>query len=85
MNRSAGSPAGAVDPVAAPSDADEAAWIDRARQGDRRAFESLYRRYSGRTYALCLRMTGNEATAQDCLQEAFVKAWSRPSGPWMTA
>jgi RNA polymerase sigma-70 factor (ECF subfamily) len=26
---------------------------------------------------MCLRMTGNEATAQDCLQEAFVKAWSK--------
>ena len=56
---------------------DEGRWIEAARDGDVRAFEALYARYSPRTYALCLRMTGNEATAQDCLQEAFVKAWTR--------
>ena len=74
---STGSPAGAEDPGPDSSEAEEAAWIDSARKGDARAFERLYGRYSGRTYALCLRMTGNEATAQDCLQEAFVKAWSK--------
>ena len=77
MNRSAGSPAGRADPATHPPDVDEVAWVDRARQGDRRAFEALYRRHAGRTFALRLRMTGNEATAQDCLQEAFVKAWSK--------
>ena len=77
MNRSAGSPAGRADPATHPPDVDVVAWVDRARQGDRRAFEALYRRHAGRTFALRLRMTGNEATAQDCLQEAFVKAWSK--------
>jgi RNA polymerase sigma-70 factor (ECF subfamily) len=58
-------------------DDDEADLVARARDGDARAFERLYRRHAGRTYALCLRMTGREAAAQDCLQEAFVKAWRR--------
>ena len=71
-----GSPAG-TDPDAGSPDTEETAWIDRARKGDRGAFEALYRKYAGRTYAVCLRMTGNEATAQDCLQEAFVKAWTK--------
>jgi RNA polymerase sigma-70 factor, ECF subfamily len=26
-------------------------------------------------YGLCLRMTGNRETAEDCTQEAFVQAW----------
>ncbi|MEE4299999.1 MAG: RNA polymerase sigma factor [Pseudomonadales bacterium] len=80
MNSDAASAAGARPGPKADADsqdAEETAWIDRARRGDRRAFEALYRRYAGRTYAMCLRMTGNEATAQDCLQEAFVKAWSK--------
>ena len=76
---SAGSPTGVADPVADSRTAEESEWIDRARNGDTRAFELLYRRHSPRTYALCLRMTGNDATAQDCLQEAFMKAWSKLS------
>lgn len=68
-------------PASATSDADdpdaEAALVARAKDGDARAFEQLYRTHAGRTYALCLRMTGREANAQDCLQETFVKAWSQ--------
>lgn len=51
------------------------ALVARARDGDSRAFEALYRAHSGRTYALCLRMTRSEAAAQDCLQETFIRAW----------
>lgn len=35
-------------------------------------FEGIYRRYSKRVYSLCLRMSGNEAEAQDLTQEAFL-------------
>lgn len=78
MNSDAASATGSPPGTDAGSpDSEETAWIDRARKGDRQAFEALYRKYAGRTYAVCLRMTGNEATAQDCLQEAFVKAWSK--------
>ena len=60
--------------------AGEADAISRARAGDTRAFETLYREYSGRVYGLCLRMTGHRETAEDCTQEAFVSAWrSLPS------
>jgi len=34
--------------------------------------EGIYRRYSKRVYSLCLRMTGNEAEAQDLTQEVFL-------------
>jgi RNA polymerase sigma-70 factor (ECF subfamily) len=46
-----------------------------AAGGSTPAFEQLYRRHAARVYAVCLRMTGNAATAEDCVQEAFVQAW----------
>jgi RNA polymerase sigma-70 factor (ECF subfamily) len=55
--------------------ADEVRLVAAAARGDVRSFERLYRRHAGRVHALCLRMTGNEATAEDCVQEAFVAAW----------
>lgn len=38
-------------------------------------FESLYRAHVGRVYALCLRLTGQPALAEDCTQESFLAAW----------
>ncbi len=55
----------------------EAALIARARGGDSRAFEALYREHVDRVYGLCLRMTGNVGEAEDCTQEAFIKAWDK--------
>lgn len=55
----------------------EQAWIRRAQAADQRAFEALYRRYIGKVYGLCLRMTGNRSEAEDCAQEAFIQAWSK--------
>jgi RNA polymerase sigma-70 factor, ECF subfamily len=40
-----------------------------------RDFERVYRETRGAVYALCLRMTRNAAQAQDCAQEAYVRAW----------
>src|SRR3954464_13078842 len=53
----------------------DVALIERARQGDSRAFERLYREHVGRVHGLCLRMTRNPDTAADCVQDAFIKAW----------
>ena len=53
----------------------EAALVQRARTGDRRAFERLYREHVGRVYGLCLRMTRDAQLAEDCTQETFINAW----------
>jgi RNA polymerase sigma-70 factor, ECF subfamily len=53
----------------------EAALVQRARNGDVRAFERLYREHIGRVYGLCLRLVRDPATAEDCAQEAFINAW----------
>lgn len=51
--------------------------IHRAQQGDPAAFEALYRQHVGRVYALCLRLTGDAAHAEELTQDAFVRAWER--------
>ncbi|MBZ0268429.1 sigma-70 family RNA polymerase sigma factor [bacterium] len=51
------------------------ATVERARNGDVSAFESLYREHVGRVYAVCLRMTADPVRAEEHTQEAFVKAW----------
>jgi len=50
----------------------EAEAIRRARYGDRTVFEFLYRLHSRRVYAVCLRMLGNTAEAEDLTQETFL-------------
>jgi RNA polymerase sigma-70 factor (ECF subfamily) len=57
------------------SAAEDRRLVAAATAGDRAAFESLYRRHVGRVHALCLRMTGNRATAEDCVQETLVQSW----------
>lgn len=54
-----------------------ASLVERARQGERRAFETLYRENVGRVYALCLRMSGDADRAEELTQDVFVRAWSR--------
>ena len=61
----------------ATSMSDEAALVARARRGNSRAFEALYRAHVDRVYGLCLRMTGNVGEAEDCTQEAFIQAWNK--------
>lgn len=51
--------------------------VRRAREGDLDAFEALYRENVARIHALCTRMCGDRARAEDLTQEVFVKAWQR--------
>ena len=60
-----------------PEKIDEGRLVSRAKRGDQRAFEVLYRHNVDRVYALCVRMTGNVSEAEDCAQEAFIQAWKQ--------
>ena len=51
--------------------------IERAKQGDAEAFESLYNLHKRRVYSLCLRMTANTAAAEDLTQEAFLQLFRK--------
>lgn len=54
--------------------------VGRAARGDARAFETLYRQHVGRVFALCLRLTGDRALAEEHTQECFVRAWQNLGG-----
>ena len=43
-------------------------------------FEAFYRQHVARVYALCLRLTGQPALAEDCTQECFISAWRALAG-----
>ena len=51
--------------------------VRRAQQGDAAAFEELYRTHAGRIHALCLRLEGDGARAEELTQDVFVRAWER--------
>ena len=79
LNRDAHSNTESISKKAAPQifpvgsgELSEAEAIRRARDGDRIAFECLYRLHSQRVYAVCLRMVGNTAEAEDLTQETFL-------------
>jgi RNA polymerase sigma-70 factor, ECF subfamily len=56
---------------------DEGELVARASRGDLLAFEHLYRRTTGRVYALCLRMTGDRERATELVQDVYVRVWER--------
>lgn len=52
--------------------ADDAALVAAAQAGDRAALEALLRRHQDRLYAVCRRLTGNDADAADACQDALI-------------
>jgi RNA polymerase sigma-70 factor (ECF subfamily) len=46
-------------------------------EGNRRMQEELYRRFSPKMYAVCLRYAGNAEEAEDILQEGFIKVFKK--------
>jgi len=52
----------------------------RAQRGEADAFEELYKAHSARVYALCLRIEGDAARADELTQDVFVRAWERLPG-----
>jgi RNA polymerase sigma-70 factor, ECF subfamily len=49
--------------------------IQRVRDGEHEAFYALIRPYEKRVYAAALALLRNEADAEDCAQEAVLKAF----------
>jgi RNA polymerase sigma factor (sigma-70 family) len=60
---------------------EEALLVARARDGDSRAFEKLYRGNVERIFGLCVRLChGDRAKAEQATQDAFVRAWEKLEG-----
>ena len=60
--------------------AQEAALVDRAKQGDEQAFTDLLNRYDGKILRLARNITQNQEDAEDVTQETFMKAFSHLDG-----
>ncbi|MFT4038371.1 MAG: sigma-70 family RNA polymerase sigma factor [Thermomicrobiales bacterium] len=76
MAMPAGDEAGTTTSLIEASDTD---LIGRAAQGDARALEVLYDRYSGVVFSFSLRIVGDRQLAEEILQEAFFRAWQQGS------
>jgi RNA polymerase sigma-70 factor (ECF subfamily) len=53
--------------------------VRAAQNGDLVAFEELYRDNVGRVHAVCMRMAGDVALAEELTQDVFVRAWQKLS------
>ncbi|MCO7226780.1 RNA polymerase sigma factor [Pleionea sp. CnH1-48] len=49
--------------------------IDKALNGSQRAWGKLVRRYEGKVYNYCLRMSGSQNDAMDLMQEVFLAVY----------
>jgi RNA polymerase sigma-70 factor (ECF subfamily) len=58
-----------------PGDLTDGELIERVGDGDRDAFEELYRRYTRPVLGLALRRLGDRGRAEDALQDAFAAIW----------
>jgi RNA polymerase sigma-70 factor (ECF subfamily) len=67
--------------------------IDRAREGDVRAYEDLVRLHQQLAFRTAFVLAGSAADAEEAVQDAFVKAWralerfrpGAPFRPWLLA
>ncbi len=69
----------------------ERATLERARRGDMDAFAAIYDRYGSACFTLALRVLGDRASAEDVVQDVFLKMFSTvrgyrgdaPFGAWL--
>jgi RNA polymerase sigma-70 factor (ECF subfamily) len=57
------------------AEVEESTLVERARGGDRGAFEALVRRHADRLHAVILRFMGSAQEAEEVTQETFLRAW----------
>ncbi len=73
--------------------ATDADLVERARTGDRDAFDLLVRRHIGTAFAVAISTLGEVADAEDAVQDAFIRALERLDdcrdpgkfGAWLTS
>jgi RNA polymerase sigma-70 factor, ECF subfamily len=58
-------------------DAPEELVIERLQAGESRAFEIIFNRYSNRVYRQAVKLVGNEADAEEIVQDAFMLVYEK--------
>jgi RNA polymerase sigma-70 factor (ECF subfamily) len=61
----------------APAPESDLALVARLQQGDKSAFREIVRRHQDKVYRLALRLTRDEARAQDAMQDAFLQVYRK--------
>jgi RNA polymerase sigma-70 factor (ECF subfamily) len=56
---------------------DESVWIQKARQGDRRAYRHLYERHASALFRFLHRFSSNRTDVEEWVQRAFIKAFTQ--------
>jgi len=51
--------------------------VERSKNGDQRAFRTLYERHAERTWRLAFRLLGEDEAARECVQDTFIRAYQR--------
>jgi RNA polymerase sigma factor (sigma-70 family) len=79
-----------TNPATDDGDRQDLALTHRLRNGDRSAFDRLYRRYARPAFGLARRITGQDTLAEDVVHDAFMALWRAPEsydparGPFRT-
>jgi RNA polymerase sigma-70 factor, ECF subfamily len=80
--------------LTAPAECSDGELLQRIGDGDREAFDVLYRRFVRPVFALALRRLGDRGRAEDATQDAFASVWRSassyraergPGAPWLYA
>ena len=55
----------------------DSADVALAADGDRQAFERLYRIHANRVFSICARMSGSRVQGEELTQDVFVRTWEK--------
>ena len=75
----AGGPTASARRTADDAPDDDASLVASLAQGDARALELIYERYSRGVYSLALRLLTDGPAAEEVVQETFLKLWRQPA------
>jgi RNA polymerase sigma-70 factor (ECF subfamily) len=62
-----------------PARDDDSALVTSVARGDAQALERIYERHSRGVYSLAVRLLGDTTTAEEVVQETFLKLWRQPN------
>jgi RNA polymerase sigma-70 factor (ECF subfamily) len=68
-----------ITPPETPAEPDDASLLQAVQRGDADALVAIYDRYGRVAFALAYRVLGNAATAEEVVQDAFMRLWQQAS------